>query len=193
MKNVVVFCGSSSGYEKIYEEVARELGAVLAKKGIGLVYGGAGIGLMGAVANGALDHGGHVVGVIPKFLSSKEIAHPNLSELILVDTMHQRKTILNDRSDGAIALPGGFGTMEEFFELLTWGQLGLHQKPIALLNVEGFYDPLIELFESMTRKGFLKEINKNMVVTSDHISNLIELMQSYKPPETGKWITTETT
>src|SRR5690606_15661454 len=138
MNNIVVFCGSSIGTDRVYEEQAFLLGKTLAEASLGLVYGGAKVGLMGAVADGALGHGGKVVGVLPRFLQTREIAHDGLTELFIVETMHERKTKMNELCDGIIALPGGFGTMEEFFEMLTWGQLGLHQKPVGLLNTDGF-------------------------------------------------------
>ena len=192
MKRVAVFCGSSMGTEAIFELKARELGEKLAQEKIELVYGGAHVGLMGAVANGALSEGGRVIGVLPKFLQSKEIAHQKLTQLILVNTMHERKTKMNDLCDGVISLPGGFGTLEEFFEMLTWGQLGLHKKPIGILNINGFYDELIGLFDTMVNKGFLKDLNKQMVLVSENIDDLLSQMKSYKAPGVGKWITKET-
>jgi len=141
MKNLTVFCGSSLGTDEIYERQAFKLGRTLAERSIGLVYGGADVGLMGAVANGCLSKGGRVTGVLPRFIKDKGIAHKNLTEMILVETMHERKTKMDELSDGVIALPGGFGTLEEFFEVLTWGQLGLHKKPVGILNINGFYDP----------------------------------------------------
>src|SRR5215203_5745857 len=142
MKRVSVFCGSSLGTDEVFQKHAHFVGETLAIQKIGLVYGGANVGLMGAVADGALSKGGEVIGVLPNFLRAKEIAHKNLTQLILVETMHERKTMMNELSDGVIALPGGFGTLEEFFEMLTWAQLGLHKKPIALLNIGGFFDSL---------------------------------------------------
>lgn len=189
MKNIVVFCGSSAGSEPVYMEQARQLGAVLAQRGIGLVYGGAKVGLMGAVADGALQAGGRVTGVLPHFLQQKELAHAGLTELILVDTMHERKTKMNELSDGVIALPGGFGTMEELFEMLTWGQLGLHQKPIGMLNVNGFYEPLHQLSQVMTDKGFLSAASRDMLLYSDQIDDLLTKMEQYQPVEKPKWIT----
>lgn len=188
MKRITVFCASSPGLDPRYREGAYELGQVLASRDIGLVYGGAKIGLMGAVADGALSKGGEVIGVLPTFLRSKEIAHNGLTELILVESMHERKSIMNDLCDGVIALPGGFGTMEELFEILTWAQLGLHQKPIALLNLHGFYDPLIELIRTMVDKALLKEINQKMLLISPHIEPLLDLMKDYKAPIVGKWL-----
>ncbi len=188
MKRITVFCGSSFGTDEIFEIKAKELGQKLANQNIELVYGGANVGLMGAVADGILMEKGCVIGVLPHFLKSKEIAHEGLSELILVDTLHERKTKMNDLCDGVIALPGGFGTLEEFFEMLTWGQLGLHQKPIGILNINGFYDALISFLQTMVEKGFLKEINKNMVLISDNIDDLLLKMKNYKAPKVGKWI-----
>lgn len=164
----------------------------MAKRNIGLVYGGAKVGLMGAVADGALAEGGEVIGVLPHFLKGKEIAHFGLTELILVDTMHQRKTKMNDLSDGVIALPGGFGTLEELFEMLTWAQLGLHQKPIALLNVNGYYDSLVALIQTMTDQALLKETNQKMLLVGNDINDLLQQMEDYVAPVVGKWIDEET-
>ncbi|MFB6454516.1 TIGR00730 family Rossman fold protein [Chitinophaga sp. Hz27] len=188
MRRIAVYCGSSMGNEIIYKEQAMLLGATIAKKGMGLVYGGAKVGLMGAVADGALSEGGEVIGVLPHFLQQKELAHAGLSALILTDTMHERKAKMNELCDGVIALPGGFGTMEELFEMLTWGQLGLHNKPIGLLNTNGFYDALITLAETMTAKGFLSAANKDMLLHSDDIEMLLAKMEAYKPLEGPKWI-----
>jgi len=188
MKRITVFCGSSFGTEDIYRSQAMALGKSLAQKGIELVYGGANVGLMGAVADGVLSEGGRVTGVLPHFLQSKEIAHEGLTELILVDSMHERKTKMNDLCDGVIALPGGFGTLEEFFEMLTWAQLGLHKKPIAVLNIDGFYDALNVLIQVMVDKGFLKAVNQEMLLVSDNIDELLTKMSEYVAPEVGKWI-----
>ncbi|SFC64068.1 hypothetical protein SAMN05421747_11721 [Parapedobacter composti] len=189
IKNIAVFCGSSMGNERVYAEQAYLLGKTLALSGIGLIYGGAQVGLMGTVANGALEHGGRVVGVLPYFLQTKEVAHNRLTELVLVDTMHERKTVMHERCDGIIALPGGFGTMEEFFEVLTWGQLGLHRKPMGLLNSNGFYDPLITLVQGMVDNGFLKELNQRMLLHHHDIHELLKQLQGYEPPAVTKWIT----
>ncbi|RED23558.1 hypothetical protein BD847_2618 [Flavobacterium cutihirudinis] len=191
MKRITVFCGSSFGTEEIYKEQATLLGKTLAKENIELVYGGANVGLMGAVADGVLNEGGKAIGVLPNFLRSKEIAHLGLTELILVESMHERKTKMNDLSDGVIALPGGFGTLEELFEMLTWAQLGLHKKPIAILNINGFYDALIQLTENMVEKGLLKEVNQQMLLVSDNIDDLLDKMKNYVAPTVGKWIDKE--
>jgi len=192
MKRITVFCGSSFGTDSIYQTKATELGKALAKKGIQLVYGGANVGLMGAVADGALSEGGNVIGVLPHFLQTKEIAHEGLTELILVESMHERKTKMNEISDGVIALPGGFGTIEELFEMLTWAQLGLHKKPVAILNVDGFYDYLNSFIDVMVGKGFLKSVNKEMLLVSDNIDDLLNQMSEYTAPEVGKWISNKT-
>ncbi len=189
MRRVVVFCGSSSGSDARFTAQAILLGETLARQQIALVYGGARIGLMGAVADGALRAGGQVIGVLPRFLQSKEIAHADLTELHLVDSMHERKLLMNELCDGAIALPGGFGTLEEFFEMLTWAQLGLHQKPVALLNVAGFYDPLLALVQSMVDNALLKPQNQSLILGSDNIDTLLETMRNYQPAAVPKWIT----
>lgn len=186
MNNITVFCGSSAGNEAQFKEQAYLLGQTLAARNIGLVYGGAAIGLMGAVASGTMEQGGTVTGVLPRFLQTKEIAHNGLSELILVDTMHERKQKMNELSDGVIALPGGYGTLEELFEMLTWAQLSLHEKPIALLNIDGFYDELIAMIDKMVQKGFLNKEYKEMIIVSADIDQLIDQMQNYQVPS-EKW------
>ncbi|WP_299551033.1 TIGR00730 family Rossman fold protein [Seonamhaeicola sp.] len=191
MNKIAVFCGSSFGTDAMFEVMAKQLGQALAKENIALVYGGANVGLMRTLADAALEEKGIVIGVLPHFLKSKEVAHEGLTELILVDTMHERKTKMNDLCDGVIALPGGFGTLDELFEMLTWGQLGLHNKPIGILNVNGFYDELIHLFNTMVSKGLLKETNRQMVMVSDNIDDLLHKMKHYKAPTVGKWIKKE--
>ena len=191
MKSITVFCGSSFGSDKIYEEQAFLLGKILAKQDIQLIYGGSETGLMGTIANGALSENGKVTGVLPRFLKSKEIAHKNLTELILVETMHERKTKMNELCDGVIVLPGGYGTLEEFFEMITWAQLGLHKKPIGVLNIDGFYDNLISLVQNMVDKGFLKQVNRDMLLISNTIDELLEMMRNYQAPTVGKWISKE--
>lgn len=188
MKSITVFCGSSLGTDKIYEEQAFLLGQTLAKQNIQLVYGGSETGLMGTVANGALSKNGKVVGVLPQFLQTKEIAHKNLTDLIIVETMHERKTKMNELCDGVIVLPGGYGTLEEFFEMITWAQLGLHKKPIGILNIDGFYNDLIKLIQTMVDKGFLKQINSDMVLISESTDELLEKMENYEAPTVWKVI-----
>jgi len=189
MKRITVFCGSSSGANEIYEKSAYALGQLLASSGIGLVYGGAKVGLMGAVANGALSRGGEVIGVLPKFLKTVELQHEGLTELIAVASMHERKLKMEELSDGVIALPGGYGTLEEFIEMLTWAQLGLHSKPVGLLNVNGFYDPLLALLHGMVEQGFLKESNQKMLLVHDDPAQMLDQMKKYVAPKVGKWIT----
>jgi uncharacterized protein (TIGR00730 family) len=191
MKAIAVFCGSSSGNNENYKKQAVRLGQMLAKKNIDLVYGGAKVGLMGAIAEGALNNGGKVIGVLPTFLKSKEIAHSELTELILVESMHERKTLMHEMSDGVIALPGGFGTMEELFEMLTWSQLGLHKKPIGMLNIDGFYNALISLLDNMVEKGLLKPKNREMLLVDDNIDSLLYQMEQYIAPFVPKWIDEE--
>lgn len=191
MKRITIFCGSSSGTDDLYKSQATLLGQTLAKQHIEIVYGGAKVGLMGAVAEGALSEGGKVIGVLPHFLRGKEISHEHLTQLILVDSMHERKAIMNELCDGIIALPGGFGTMDELFEMLTWAQLGLHKKPVALFNIDGYYDSLIALMQTMVDKGFLKAVNQKMLLVSDNIGELLEKMKNYVAPVVGKWIVRE--
>lgn len=155
MVNIAVFCGASAGHDPVFMEVAGTVGRVLAMRGHGIVYGGGHVGLMGAVADAAMAAGGTVVGVIPGFMTDRELAHDRVTELIQVRDMHERKLVMHERSQAVMALPGGFGTMDELFELLTWRQLGLHAKPMGLLNVKGFYDPLVAQMERMEREGFL--------------------------------------
>lgn len=189
MENVTVFCGSSPGFDPRYGEDAFRLGEALATRAMGLVYGGARVGLMGQVADGALNAGGTVRGVLPRFLAEKELEHHGLTELILVDTMHARKLRMHELSDGFIALPGGYGTLEEFFEMLTWAQLGLHAKPAGLLNTDGFYDPLLAQAARMTESGFLKPELRDMILVSGDVEDLLDRMEAYRPVIVSKWIT----
>ncbi len=192
MKRITVFCASSIGIETIYETQATLLGQTLAKQNIELVYGGANIGLMGAVANGALMEHGKVIGVLPQFLAAKEIAHESLTELIIVESMHERKTKMNELCDGVISLPGGLGTLEEFFEMMTWAQLGLHKKPMGLLNVDGYFDSLIHMIQTMVAKGFLKPSDQNLLIVSNTVDDLLQKMKNYVAPTTIQWIDKET-
>ncbi len=188
MKKITVFCGSSSGQDDAFTNQAYALGKYMGENSIDLIYGGAKIGLMGSVADGALDHNGHVTGILPHFLKDMEVAHEGLSTLTLVETMHERKQMMSELGDGVIALPGGFGTIEELFEMLTWAQLGLHQKPIALLNTNGFYNPLITFIDSMVTSGFLKGIDQEMIIVSNSIPDIIEKLSNYTSSIEGKWI-----
>lgn len=188
IKSISVFCGSSPGNNDNYFKDAYDLGVFLAENSIKLVYGGAKVGLMGAVADGALSKNGRVVGIIPDFLQNKEIAHDGLTELIIVKSMHQRKSKMDELSDGAIVLPGGFGTMDEMFELLTWGQLGLHKKPIGILNTDGFYDDLIVCLDNMVSKNLLRQSNRDMLLVGKDIKSLFNKMEVYEAPLKAKWI-----
>lgn len=183
MKSITVFCGSQSGNNDRFHEQATALGRQLAQQEITLVYGGADLGLMGAVANGALNAGGKVVGVLPEFLQTREIAHQNLTELIVVNSMHERKMKMNALSEGIIALPGGFGTLEELFEILTWVQLGLQNKPIGILNVDGYYDSLLDFVKSMVTNGFLRAVDAELLIVRSSIEELLEAMKGYSLPD----------
>ena len=190
---IAVFCGSSSGNDPQFLRTAAGVGKYIAESGMEVIYGGAQVGLMGAVADAALSAGGKVTGIIPGFLKTKEIAHTGLTELLVVDTMHARKLLMHDRSDAIIALPGGYGTLEELFEMLTWAQLGLHQKPIGLLNVAGFYDGLIALADTMAAQGFLKADHRAMLLVADDVAALLAQLRAWQAPTAPKWITEETT
>lgn len=191
MKNIAVFCGSSSGSDSIFSEKAALLGQAIAQRGCGIVYGGAHVGLMGAVANGALSEGGEVIGIIPNFLKKKELEHNHLTQIHVVDTMHERKALMCEMSDGVIALPGGYGTMDELFEMLTWAQLSLHKKPIGILNINGFYDPLIALSEKMIEKQFVKDEYRNIWIIEEDINTLLDKMATYVAPINDKWFVTQ--
>lgn len=193
MKSIVVFCGSGEGYNECYRETAYQLGEMLAAAGIRIIYGGAKVGLMGALAEGALQQGGQVIGVIPKFLQTKEVAHDGLTELITVNTMHERKLKMHELSDAVITMPGGWGTMEELFEMLTWGQLGLHSKPVGVLNTNGFYDSLKVLFNNMVTEGFLNEFVSRSMLVSESIEDLLEQMAAYDPLPVRRFISEQTT
>ena len=193
LRSIAVFCGSSEGNDNIVLSQAVKLGETMALKGITLVYGGAKVGIMGRIAHAALNHRGKVIGVIPEFLKLKEVAHLGLHQLITTDNMHQRKLTMHELADGFIALPGGFGTLEELFEIITWAQLGLHQKPIGLLNSNGFFDDLIQLLETMTMKGLLKFDNLSLLIVDSDIDRLLDKMTSFKPKTVPKWLKAERT
>jgi len=193
MKTIAVFCGSSLGADTSYSLAAVGLGEELARQKIGLVYGGGNIGLMGKVATACLEGGGHVTGVIPKFLMEKEIGKIDLPDLRIVESMHERKAVMAELAEGFIALPGGFGTLEEFCEILTWGQLGLHKKPFGLLNVGGFYDDFLAFIENAVARGFIKAKHRAMILTAADGVELLEKMREWKPVSGQKWITPERT
>lgn len=196
MKRICVFCGSNAGNNPVYRAEAEKLGRLLAARGIELVYGAGNIGLMGAVADACLEAGGTVIGVIPEALMGKEVAgrpvdHRTLTRIEVVDSMHTRKARMAELSDGFIALPGGFGTFEEFCEILTWGQLGFHVKPMGLLNVNGFYDPLLKLFDHAVNEGFLRAQNRAMALADTEIERLLDTMADYRPEPVSKWLKEE--
>jgi uncharacterized protein (TIGR00730 family) len=188
LEAVCVFCGSREGSRPAYAEAARRTGREIAHRGLGLVYGGGRVGLMGAVAGAALEAGGEVVGVITEALISKEIAHAGLATLHVVGSMHERKMLMADLSDGFVTLPGGYGTLEEFFEVLSWAQLSIHEKPCGLLDVDGFWDPLSALFDHAVTEGFVDPNHRSLVLTEGDPSILLERMERYTPPETRKRI-----
>lgn len=188
MKNVCIFCGSRAGSVPAYASAARSLGDTLARRGITLVYGGGRVGLMGVVADAALKAGGEVIGVMPKALVEREISHESLTKLHVVGSMHERKALMSELSEGFIALPGGNGTLEEFFEVLTWAQLGVHWKPCGLLNVSGYYDPLLHVFDQMVDQGFLSKEHRSMVLVENDSDDMLDALSGYRPPTTIKWI-----
>jgi len=188
IQSLAIFCGSSQGNNPRFTLIAQELGKYLALNQIKMIYGGAHVGLMGKVADSCLHNNGHVVGVIPRFLSQKEIVHEGLTEIIETKSMHERKALMEELADGFIAIPGGFGTLDELFEILTWAQLGLHTKPIGILNVDNFYTPLLNMLETMETNQLLKPIHKNMLLVSETKEELLKKMQAYQAPELPKWI-----
>jgi uncharacterized protein (TIGR00730 family) len=188
MKRICVFCGSNNGTDSIYPETAGRVGEFLVRNNIGLVYGGGRIGLMGKVADTVIAGGGNAVGVIPEALATREVAHGGLSELIVVNSMHERKALMAELSDGFIALPGGFGTFEEFCEIVTWAQLGIHQKPCGLLNVAGYYDSMVKLFDHATDQGFVRAEHRSLVLMDENIETLYRKMQDFVPPVLEKWL-----
>lgn len=186
MKRIAVFCGSSAGNETAYKDAGKAIGIYLAKNNIELVFGGGKVGMMGIIADAVLENRGKVVGVIPSILKVKEVMHPDVQEMIVTKTMHKRKQIMYDMSDGFIALPGGFGTLDELFETVTWSQLVLHQKPVAILNVAGFFDPLLEMVNTMVEKGFIKKPNDEILIVDTNIESLFKKMSDFKPTMEGK-------
>lgn len=189
MKAIAVYCGSSAGIDPRYAQHATEVGEALVKRGATLVYGGGNVGLMGVVADAVMSHGGQAIGVIPGFLKDKEVAHLGLTTLEVVDNMHQRKLRMAELAEGFIAMPGGYGTLEELFEVLTWGQLGLHRKPIGVLNVAGFYDALVQLLDHMTAQGLLRAENRRQLLVADNITDLLTQMDAWQPSSVEKWLT----
>lgn len=193
MKWICVFCGSSAGEHPRYLEAASETGALLAEEGIGLVYGGSRVGVMGRLADATLSAGGEVVGVIPRPLVDREVAHHGLTELRVVDSMHERKAAMAELADAFVALPGGLGTLEEFLEVLTWSQLGLHRKPCGVLDVGGYFRPLAALLDHMVREGFLARSHRAMVQMAATPEGLLEALRDYRPPTLPRWIEADET
>ena len=191
MKRICVFCASSFGSRPEYRAAAEGLGAELARRKIGLVYGGGNVGLMGALADAVLKAGGEAIGVIPKHLMEREIGHERLTKLHVVGSMHERKALMADLADGFIALPGGFGTLDEFCEILTWAQLGLHTKPCGILNVLGYYTPLLAMFDHAAEERLLKLENRRLVLARDSVEELFRAMEEWRPMQVEKWLDRE--
>ncbi|MCP9758368.1 TIGR00730 family Rossman fold protein [Aquitalea sp. S1-19] len=188
IQSICLFCGSRHGARPEYAEAARAFGSELAKRGITLVYGGGNVGLMGVAADACLAAGGKVIGVIPEFLKSKEVAHLGLTELYITDSMHVRKAKMAELSDAFIALPGGFGTFDELFEILTWAQLAVHDKPVGLLNVAGFFDPLLAMTRHAVDEGFARPENLSLFAAEKHLPELLHALENHQPRHTLKWV-----
>jgi uncharacterized protein (TIGR00730 family) len=193
MRRVCVFCGSSVGVKPAYQDAARAMGKLLAARGIGLVYGGGAVGLMGVIADAALQAGAEVIGVIPQALFDREIGHGGVTDLRIVDSMHTRKAMMAELSDAFIALPGGVGTFEEFFEAITWTQLGLHRKPCGLLNVDGFYTPLAVFIDQAVSEGFIKPVHRTAIIVDSDPARLLDSLATIDLPDVPKWIRREET
>lgn len=193
IQSVCVFCGSSHGLAPEYELMAKEMGRAIALRGWTLVYGGGNVGLMGVVADAALAAGGKVIGVIPAALLARELGHRGVTELRVVNTMHERKAMMADLADAFVALPGGIGTFEEFFEVLTWAQLGIHHKPCGLVNTRGYYQPVLDLLANSVQEGFLRPEHRDLVLTADLAEELLSKLENHQPPLTAKWISREQT
>jgi len=191
LKKICVFCGSSDGNDLEITKAAKNVGEVFAKEDITLIYGAAKIGVMGTIAKASLDNNGKVIGIIPDFLKTKEVVHLGLTELITTQNMHERKLQMQEISDGFIALPGGFGTLEELFEIITWLQLALHDKPIGLLNINGFYDDLLKMLETMVKRGFVSMDNFELLLVDTSVENLLQKMEDFKPQPRPKWLNAE--
>lgn len=188
MKNVTVFCGSNSGFRAEYAEAAKNLARLLSEQNIRLIYGGGKVGLMGIIADEVMRRGGEVIGIIPESLDKKEIAHRGITELRIVGSMHERKALMAELTDGFVAMPGGIGTFEEFFEILTWAQLGFHYKPCGILNVAGYYDGLLGLCDNAVSEGFLRDEHRRLILDETDAERLLVKMRDFKPPTTRKWI-----
>lgn len=188
MKRLCVFCGSSHGSSPAFTTAARELGEAIAARGMELVFGGSHVGLMGVVADAALAKGGKVIGVLPRFMADKELAHPQLTKLHLVETMHERKQLMAELAEGFVALPGGFGTFEEIFEAMTWGQLHLHGFPCGFLNVDGYYDSLMDFLRGSVAHGFVRSGQFEALIFARRVDELFKRLAEFRPEKSGKWI-----
>ena len=188
IRRLAVFCGSNPGARSEYIEVARAFGRLLCSRGIGVVYGGSSVGLMAALADTMLDEFGHIIGVIPRMLVEREVANKALTDLRIVGSMHERKAMMAELADGFVAMPGGIGTLEEFFEIWTWGQLGMHQKPCGLLNVAGYFDPLLQFLDRAVEERFVRQVHRDMVVVESDPAALLSRFEAYEPPRVVKWI-----
>jgi uncharacterized protein (TIGR00730 family) len=191
LENICVYCGSNAGRLPVYAEQARAFGRELAQRGLGLVYGGSGAGIMGVVADSVLEHGGRAIGVIPEALVKKEMAHKGLTEQHVVGSMHERKTLMAAKADAFVALPGGVGTLEEIFETWTWAQLGLHGKPCGLLNIDGYFDKLAAFLDHTVEEAFMRPQHRAMLVVESDAATLLDRFVDYAPPTVSKWITPE--
>jgi uncharacterized protein (TIGR00730 family) len=188
IRRLAVFCGSNPGARPEYMQTARHFGALLARRGIGVVYGGSSVGLMAALADSVMDELGDIIGVIPRMLVEREVANTALTDLRIVESMHARKALMAELADGFVALPGGVGTLEEFFEIWTWGQLGVHTKPCGILNVAGYFDPLLAFLDHSVSEKFVREAHREMVIVEDTPEKLLERFESYEPPRVVKWV-----
>ena len=188
IRRLAIFCGSNPGARPEYVAAARSLGKLLCERGIGVVYGGSSVGLMAALADTMLANRGDIIGVIPRMLVEREVANDALSDLRIVESMHERKAMMAELADGFMALPGGIGTLEEFFEIWTWGQLGMHDKPCGLLNVAGYFDPLLQFLDRAVDEKFVREVHRGMVVVESDPSDLLARFEAYEPPRVVKWI-----
>ena len=188
IRRLAVFCGSNPGARPEYVEGARALGRLLCQRRVGVVYGGSSVGLMAALAETVLEEGGDIIGVIPKMLVEREVAHRALSDLRIVDSMHERKALMAELSDGFVALPGGIGTLEEFFEIWTWAQLGVHDKPCGLLNIAGYFDPLLEFLDRAVAEKFVRDVHRSMVIVESEPEALLARFEDYEAPKVVKWL-----
>ena len=193
IKRLTVFCGSSAGARPEYVDAARAFGRLLSERGIGVMYGGSNVGLMAALANEVLDTEGEIIGVIPRMLVEREVAHTELEDLRVVESMHERKAMMAELCDGFVALPGGIGTLEEFFEVWTWAQLGVHEKPCGLFNVAGYFDGLLSFLDRAVEEKFVREVHRSMVIVEHDPQALLDRFENYDPPRVTKWINAVTT